>query len=1053
MMGHAMARGGVVTLLFGLLALGFVMRDAQVEIGVMNIAAAALLLAVGALWGVMRHRAVVKRLTLAERKQAEEALRKHDAQYRLLTENITDVIWTMDAACHFTYVSPSVTKLRGYTPEEVLRQTPAEALTPDSLRVMEAALAKNFEMIQRAAMLRNTDSIEAEIYELEQPCKDGSTVWTEVSVKALFDEQGTFAGFLGITRNISRRRKMEQALRESEQRFRHLFEYTPIAYQSLDQAGCYIDVNDELCDLLDYRREELIGRSFGEFWSAPTRRLFPEKFAQFAREGCVSAELELARRGGALVTVLLTGRIQRDLEGRFMRTHCLLQNITTRKQAEDELKSNEQRLESLLRISQLQETSTQVILDFALEEAIQLTRSQIGYIYYYDETTRLFTLNSWSKKVMRQCSITKPQTVYALEKTGIWGEAVRQRAPIMVNDFDAPNPLKKGYPEGHAPLKRFLTIPVIVDGKIVAVIGVANKTDNYHQADVRQLILLMDAVWNICQRRRAEEELREAKDSAERANKAKSAFLANMSHELRTPLNGILGYAQILRRDETLTAAQRERLETIERSGHHLLDLINDILDLAKIEADKIELCVEEMPLADMLKSMSEMIHIRANAKQIAFYLDIAPTLPQMIRADERRLRQVLLNLLGNAVKFTERGSVTLRVTMPSSAPLDEGMACLRFEVEDTGVGIAPEHLAVIFEPFKQVGDDRYKAQGTGLGLAISRNLIRMMGGELRVVSKPGQGAIFSFELNAPVVMADLGRSRSETRRVIGVDGAAPNILVVDDDAVNRRVILDALRPLGFIVQEADGGRQAWQCCQAAPPDLIITDLRMPDMDGLALIREIRRHANLNGAQIIASSASVYAEDVQQTTAAGSQAFLPKPVETARLLDELQRLLHLTYRYQDAPAREASSFRSAALPLPPAAVLNELSAAANIGDIQAIRRALNDVARGGEYAEFSSVFQNLAHDFNIEAMQELLAAYLMRTGAAQAECAMTPARLAGFPAETRERLRQAALMCDIGLLDAAIAEIRSRDAQLAAHLAALVHAFAYEKIIELLPRE
>lgn len=163
--------------------------------------------------------------------------------------------------------------------------------------------------------------------------------------------------------------------------------------------------------------------------------------------------------------------------------------------------------------------------------------------------------------------------------------------------------------------------------------------------------------------------------------------------------------------------------------------------------------------------------------------------------------------------------------------------------------------------------------------------------------------------------MADLGRSRSETRRVIGVDGAAPNILVVDDDAVNRRVILDALRPLGFIVQEADGGRQAWQCCQAAPPDLIITDLRMPDMDGLALIREIRRHANLNGAQIIASSASVYAEDVQQTTAAGSQAFLPKPVETARLLDELQRLLHLTYRYQDAPAREASSFRSAALPI------------------------------------------------------------------------------------------------------------------------------------------
>ncbi|MEK8019784.1 MAG: two-component regulator propeller domain-containing protein [Candidatus Parabeggiatoa sp.] len=441
------------------------------------------------------------------------------------------------------------------------------------------------------------------------------------------------------------------------------------------------------------------------------------------------------------------------------------------------------------------------------------------------------------------------------------------------------------------------------------------------------------------------EELQVAKQKSEIANQAKSTFLASMSHELRTPLNGILGYAHILLRDSDISTGQQQHgLNVIEQSGNHLLDLINDVLDLAKVESGKIELYEIDFNLPSLLNGVSEIIKIRAQHKGIHFYLDSADNLPNGVYGDERRLRQILLNLLGNAIKFTDQGSVTLTcrgepACSPQTGSPQTGSPqndfYLYFKIEDTGVGISPENLERIFEPFKQVGEQARQAKGTGLGLAISKNLVELMGGQLRVSSQINVGTQFGFELALPVVNYQI--AQVTLQQIIGVKGESPKILVVDDNVDNQAVLVDLLSPLCFNVKPANNGRDGLEKALRWQPDVIITDLIMPEMDGFELIRQLRQSPVLKNKVIIVTSASTYEEDKKKSLAVGSDAFLPKPIPTETLFEQLQQHLNLTWIYSDKTQETGEENQVSQMVLPPIAELEKLYELTLMADIDELK--------------------------------------------------------------------------------------------------------------------
>lgn len=462
-----------------------------------------------------------------------------------------------------------------------------------------------------------------------------------------------------------------------------------------------------------------------------------------------------------------------------------------------------------------------------------------------------------------------------------------------------------------------------------------------------------------------------AKKKAEAANQAKSAFLANMSHELRTPLNGILGYAQILSRYPDVTERQLRGLGIIEQSGNHLLTLINDVLDLAKIESGTIELFETDFHLPSLFTNVGELIRIRAERKGVKFFLELGGDIPRYVHGDERRLRQVLLNLLGNAVKFTEKGSVALKI---DSLEKKDGDSPVRVEIRDTGTGIASGDLERVFEPFGQVGDAKDKIKGTGLGLAISRNLLVLMGGNLRVESEPGRGSTFRFELRLPEIAVANGGETSD--RIQGVKGLVPTVLVVDDNADNRNVIIDLLSPLGFEIAEAASAREAISMIAKSRPDVVIADLVMPEMNGFELIRHIRQSPELADIVVIASSASVYDQDHRESLRSGSHAFLPKPVRMETLLEIFEQHLEIEWIRENAKSHEKK--RQASSPvIPPAPnelrLLHELSLA---GDVDELENRVAEIGKTEQLRPFADQMNRLLRDFRINRITEWLETYL-----------------------------------------------------------------------------
>jgi len=481
---------------------------------------------------------------------------------------------------------------------------------------------------------------------------------------------------------------------------------------------------------------------------------------------------------------------------------------------------------------------------------------------------------------------------------------------------------------------------------------------------------------------------RQAEESAETANRAKSEFLANMSHELRTPLNGILGYAQVLKRDKHLGESVKKGLNIIERSGLHLLNLINGVLDLSKIEARKMEISKSDFLFHEFLNGIVAMVQVQAQKKKLSFDFLTTADLPAGIHADENRLSQILLNLLGNAVKFTDQGSVIFSVSRvgvrgsgsgekqepltPCPEPLTPDVR-IRFQVEDTGVGIPHDKLNDIFLPFKQVGEHTRAIEGTGLGLAISRHLVRLLSSEMYVKSTPGSGTVFWFDLDLMPVSPLNIRKKSEENHVIAYKGEKRKILIVDDKWENRTVLVSMLLPLGFEVAEASDGREGLNKAWEFMPDMVFMDLIMPGMDGFEAIRQIRRQPELAGIKLIAVSASTLNPPEQILAETGCDDYIPKPVRMQELQDKLAFHLQLKWIYEEENEPEGhevsdmSDTDQTDISVPPDPEILELYNFALDGNFKALKDRLGHIEEADKsYVSFVRKLRQLADSLDEE---------------------------------------------------------------------------------------
>ncbi len=785
---------------------------------------------------------------------------------------------------------------------------------------------------------------------------------------------GVVVIWLGTQRfrqQLRERAAIEMALRDSEARYRVLVEQSPTSIVITDLNGTIEYVNPKFTQVTGYSAEEAIGQNprilkSGEMSPAQYKDLWDTVLSGREWRG----ELHNRRKDGTLYWESASISAIRDSRGQIVRLLAVKEDITDRK-ATEAAEREQRSLAEALRDTVADLNST---LEF--DSVLERILFNVGRVVPHDEANIM--LISGDDAYVCQSRGRTPQPVLTaplrISETAHLRQMMETGAPLIISDVSAQASWRYR-PESHW-IQSYLSVPIRVKGETVGFINLDSATPNFFtEAHAARLAIFADqaatAVHNarlyqqaqteLTERRRIEAELQQAKEAAEAASQAKGAFLANMSHELRTPLNAILGFTQLLARDDNLTPDQRDNLATIQRSGQHLLTLINDVLDMSKIEAGRMTLRPENFDLRHMLNDLEEMFRLRATNKHLLLDFDLTSDLPRYIYADEGKLRQVLINLLGNAVKFTVAGGVALRAAYHTDR--------LSIEVEDSGPGLTTEEVALIFKPFVQAAGGQKALEGTGLGLSISYEFVRLMGGELRVSSVPGHGSVFSFDIPVALSTAESVPASPEVRQVIGLEPNQPKyrLLIVDDRDVSRQLLVKLLTPLGFDVREAIDGREALAVWADWQPHLIWMDMRMPVMDGHEATRHIKSSDTGHSTIIIALTASVFQEDREMVLAEGCDDFVRKPFRAEEIFEKLTHHLGVRFIYAEVQQPAASPFQSAsdrskmpatALPADWLAELRQATVAADLDRILALidQQRSNDPALADQLTQWARNF-------------------------------------------------------------------------------------------------
>jgi PAS domain S-box-containing protein len=723
-----------------------------------------------------------------------------------------------------------------------------------------------------------------------------------------------------LQEEIEERKQAEEALRESRQRLNNILANNPGAiYRCANDTHWTMEFISAGIELITgYSADDFLNnrvRSYASIMHPDDRKSVVDIVTSaLANKQHYEMEYRLKAADNTLRWVHEQGRGVFADNGQVLYLDGVIFDITAQLRAKETLKLNADRMETMLQLNQMTSATQEEVFQFAFEAAVRLTQSKLGYLALMNEDETVMTMQLWSQEAMAECKVPGIPRIYPVETTGLWGEAVRQRHPIITNDYSAPNPWKKGTPQGHVHLIRHMNLPLIVNGKIVLVAGVGNKEEYYNDDDVQQLSLLMEGMWRLIERMRSEEELKRyhsqledtvkqrteelklSRDAAEAANKAKSVFLANMSHELRTPLNAILGFSGIVRNDPLLPENERQNLDIINRSGEHLLTLINDVLEMAKIEAGGVQLVNTPFDLGNMLRDIIDMMQMRAEEKGLQLLIDQSSHFPRYIVGDESRLRQVLTNLIGNAIKYTEQGGVAVRLGTKHNK-----LTHLVFEIEDSGPGIAKQDQPRIFDPFVQLSEHG-SGKGTGLGLTITRQYVQMMGGSISLESTLDKGSCFSIDLPlTQASKADIVQAKQRKQSdVIGLAPGQPQyrILIVEDQPDNQALLAHLLRSIGLQFKIAENGRLGVELFESWNPHLILMDQRMPLMDGEEATRRIRQLPGGQEVKIIAVTASAFKEQQKKLLGAGMDDVIGKPYRPSEIYACLSNQLDMQFQYE-----------------------------------------------------------------------------------------------------------------------------------------------------------